>query len=145
MTTVDCSDPQAVFNRLATLHNETAKRNAAIESLQLQQDDSDSEYDRLERLALVYFNQLDFPTILAKATNGDYSWESVDYVIFLDGESVTASPVQSANKIERLTPEEVTAVLEAEGTTEAALKAAVEDSLDEIWLTPPNIKLLEGA
>ncbi len=145
MTTVDCSDPQAVFNRLATLHNETAKRNAAIESLQLQQDDSDSEYDQLERLALVYLSQLDFPTVLAKATIGDYSWESVDYVIFPDGASITASPVQSANKIEHLTLEEVTAVLEEPGTTEAALEAAVEDSLDEIWLTPPNLKLSEGA
>ncbi len=112
MPCIDYADPRQVFNRLAQIQHDTKKRIDAIDALTLGQAEDDREFDKLERIAMVYLEPQDYPVVTATAYDEQhYIRHSVDYCLMIINGSVMVKRQIKACDIGDLTEEEITAAL----------------------------------
>ncbi|MGA2706291.1 MAG: hypothetical protein ABSH35_35110 [Isosphaeraceae bacterium] len=112
MTSIDYTDPRQVFNRLAQIQHDTAKRIRTIDVLTEAQAQADREYDQLERIALAYLAPKDYPIVTAMAYDEEhYVRHSVDYCLTIINSSVLVKPHLDACNIGDLTEDEIQTAL----------------------------------
>src|SRR5271157_1829038 len=112
MTSIDYTDPRQVFNRLAQIQHDTAKRIRTIDVLTEAQAQADREFDQLERIALAYLAPKDYPVVTATAYDERQCVRhSVDYCLTIINSSVLVKLHLSAHDIGNLSEDEITAAL----------------------------------
>jgi hypothetical protein len=118
MMSIDYADPYQVFNRLAQIQHDTAKRIATIDALTVAQTHADREFDRLEQLALAYLAPKGFPVVSATAFDEHReSRRSVAYCLTMIDGTVLVKPHSPTCDIGELTADEITAALAAPTAT----------------------------
>jgi len=112
MTSIDYTDPRQVFNRLAQIQHDTAKRIRTIDVLTEAQAKADHEFDQLERIALAYLAPKDYPVVTATAYDEHhYVRHSVDYCLTIIDSSVLVKPHLNSCDIGNLTEDEIQTAL----------------------------------
>ncbi len=112
MPCIDYADPRQVFNRLAQIQHDTRKRIDTIDALTLAQTEADQEFDKLERIALVYLEPKDYPVVTAIAYDEQhFIRHSVDYCLMIINGSVMVKRHVNACDFDELTVEEITDAL----------------------------------